>query len=165
MEVLDGFIRAVMREPDLRLLLIPHVMPLDTDGCQRVLEALPSTLASRIRISPSSLDEREVKWLISHMDWFSGTRMHSTIAGLSTRVPTTAVAYSDKTRGVFASCGVEDQVVDPRRLGTDTVVESLLESFERREQTRQVLAGTIDGVKARATDQFSSIVEMLEALR
>jgi colanic acid/amylovoran biosynthesis protein len=164
LEVLDGFIREVMREPDLRLLLIPHVMPIDTDACMRVMDRLPSTLASRIRVTPDSLDEREVKWVISNVDWFCGTRMHSTIAGLSTRVPSAAVAYSDKTRGVFASCGVEDQVIDPRRLTTEAVIESLLASFESREQTAQVLSTTIDGVKQRATAQFAHITEMLETL-
>ena len=165
LDVLQGFIRAVLKDQDLRLLLIPHVMPIDTDGCARVLAALPSSLAARVRISPSNLDEREVKWLISHMDWFCGTRMHSTIAALSTRVPTAAVAYSDKTRGVFGSCGVEDQVIDPRALGTEAVTDGLIDSFENRDRTKQVLSSTIGGVKARATDQFALIAEMLEADR
>ena len=165
LDVLDGFIRAVLRDRDRRLILVPHVMPLDTDGCHKVVARLPSSLASRIRISPSTLDEREVKWMISQMDWFSGTRMHSTIAALSTRVPTAAVAYSDKTRGVFASCGVEHQVVDPRRLGTQAVIDALLESYDEREQTRQILASSIDEVKARASEQNARIVETLEAPR
>ena len=165
LDVLDGFVRAVLRDPELRLLLVPHVMPIDTEGCERVLAALPPALASRTRISPASLDEREVKWLISHMDWFCGTRMHSTIAALSTRVPTAAVAYSDKTRGVFASCGVEDQVIDPRRLPTEVVIDRLVDSFERRLQIGDVLTTSIDGVKARATEQFAYISETLESQR
>ena len=165
LEALDGFIREVMRDPDLRLLLIPHVMPIDTDACRAVIDRLPSNLSSRIRVTPDSLDEREVKWVISHMDWFCGTRMHSTIAALSTRVPTAAVAYSDKTRGVFASCGVEDRVIDPRRLATEAVIEGLLDCFRSREQTGQVLSASIGDVKARATGQLAQITEMLEATR
>ena len=95
------------------------------------------------------------------MDWFCGARMHSTIAALSSGVPTAATAYSDKTLGVFASCGVENQVIDPRQLETEAVIEKLVESFESRAQTRQVLSTTIDGVKARATDQFRCITDML----
>ncbi len=164
LQVLDGFIREALREPERRLLLVPHTMPLDTEGCERVLAALPHALRARIRIAPSSVDEREVKWLIAQMDWFAGTRMHSTIASLSSRVPTAAVAYSDKTRGVFATCGVEDQVIDPRRLGTDEVIARMIESLNARERIGAVLSGSIPGVKARAAAQFSRIVEMVEAL-
>jgi len=98
------------------------------------------------------------------MDWFCGTRMHSTIAALSSGLPTAAIAYSDKTLGVFESCGVEDQVIDPRKLETQTVVERLVESFEKRAQTRQVLSTSIDGVKARAAEQLRCTTEMLKAL-
>ena len=170
LDALIGFIRAVMQEPDLRLLLIPHVMsPLgspgsDAEACLRVLDELSPGLTSRIRIAPTHLDECEVKWLISKMDWFCGTRMHSTIAALSSGLPTAAIAYSDKTLGVFESCGVENQVIDPRKLETQTVVERLVESFERRAQTRQVLSTTIDGVKARAAEQLRCTTEMLKAL-
>lgn len=164
LEVLDGFIREALREPERRLLLVPHTMPLDTDGCERVLAALPDKLRSRIRIAPSDVDEREVKWLIAQMDWFAGTRMHSTIAALSSRVPTAAVAYSDKTRGVFATCGVEDQVIDPRELGTEEVIERMLESLNARQRIGGILSGSIPAVKAQAAAQFARIVEMVEAL-
>ncbi len=170
LDVLLGLIRAVMQQPDLRLLLIPHVMSppespgSDTEACLRVLEKLSPCLTSRIRVAPTRLDECEVKWLISQMDWFCGTRMHSTIAGLSSGVPTAAIAYSDKTLGVFESCGVENQVIDPRQLQTQAVVERLIESFEGRALTRQVLSTTTDSVKARAAGQFNRITEMLKAL-
>ena len=158
------FIREAMKETDLRLLLIPHVMSIDPPACERILRELPSSLAPRIRIAPADLDECEVKWLISKMDWFSGTRMHATIAALSSSVPSAATAYSDKTRGVFASCGVEEQVIDPRELDTRDVTDRLIHSFESREQIRGLLSSTIGDVKARATEQFSDMTEMLKAL-
>jgi predicted transcriptional regulator len=59
---------------------------------------------------------------------------------------------------------VEDQVIDPRQLETRAVVERLVESFESRAQTRQVLSTNIVGVKARAAEQLRCTTEMLEAL-
>ncbi len=170
LDALHGFIREVMRESDLRLLLIPHVMSppkspgSDAEACQRVLTKLPPSLASRVRIAPMRLDECEVKWLISQMDWFCGTRMHSTIAALSSGVPTAAIAYSDKTLGVFKSCGVEDQVIDPRELETQSVVDRIIESFETQARIRQLLSTTTGAVKVRATDQFNLTTETLKAL-
>jgi colanic acid/amylovoran biosynthesis protein len=167
---LVGFIRTVLKQPDVRLLLIPHVMGppgslgSDTEACLKTLEQLDPHLRSRIVITSRHLDECEVKWLISKMDWFCGTRMHSTIAALSSGVPTAAVAYSDKTRGVFASCGLESEVIDPRRLETRAFTERLMESFENRERTRQLLSISVDSVKARATEQFAQIIKMLNGL-
>ena len=164
-----GFIRAAMEQRELRLLLIPHVMsPVgsfesDTEACLKVLEQLEPSVRSRIIVAPRDLDECEVKWLISKTDWFCGTRMHSTIAGLSSGVPTAAIAYSDKTLGVFESCGAEGEVIDPRQLETQAVVEKLIESFERRAETRHILSTMIDGVKARATEQFRIIAALLES--
>ena len=56
-------------------------------------------------LSPD-LDASEVKWCISKLDWFVGSRMHATIAALSSGVPCAAIAYSRKFRGVFATLGV-----------------------------------------------------------
>jgi hypothetical protein len=55
-------------------------------------------------------------------------------------------------------------VIDPRQLETQAVVERLIESFESRAQTRQVLSTTIEGVKARAAEQFRRITDTLQAL-
>ncbi len=170
LDVLDLFIRAALRNPEVRLLLIPHVMtPIgsfgsDREACLRVLDRLGPSLTSRVRVTPIDLDECEVKWLISKVDWFCGTRMHSTIAALSSGVPTAAIAYSDKTLGVFESCRVGSQVIDPRQLETQAAAERLVESFESRAHTRGVLAATIEGVKARAAEQFRCITDVLKAL-
>ncbi len=51
--------------------------------------------------------------------------MHSTIAGLSSGVPTATVTYSDKALGVFELCGQEDHVIDPRIFDTEQVVARL----------------------------------------
>jgi polysaccharide pyruvyl transferase WcaK-like protein len=115
-----------------------------------------------VTITSRDLDEREVKWVISKLDWFCGTRMHSTIAALSSGVPTASVAYSDKTRGVFDTCGVGDQVIDPRSLQTRDVVERLSACWAGRAETAQILASSIQRVKALATEQFSLITDAMQ---
>jgi len=170
LESLLGFVRAVMEDRRLRLLLIPHVMsPVgsfesDEQACLKVADAVEPHLRSRLKIAPRNLDECEVKWLISKTEWFCGTRMHSTIAALSSGVPTAAIAYSDKTLGVFESCDVGKQVIDPRRLATRAVVDRLMESFESRAHTREILAATVPGVKERAAEQFRIITQSLNEL-
>ena len=170
LDALEALIRALMEHSGSRLFLVPHVMTpfgspgSDAEACFSLLNRFPSSLTSRIRVTPTQLDECEVKWLIAETDWFCGTRMHSTIAALSSGVPTAAIAYSDKTRGVFESCGVEDQVIDPRHLETDAVVGRLVESFERRAHTRHLLSTTVADVKESAAAQFRCIADVLEAV-
>ena len=54
------------------------------------------------------------KWAVARADFFCGKRMHSTITGLSSRVPTAAIAHSKKMRGMFECCGAGDQTPDPQ---------------------------------------------------
>ncbi len=83
--------------------------------------------------------------------------MHSTIAALSRGVPTAAIAYSDKTKGVFETCGQGDEVFDPRTLDTKDVTDSLKGSFLRRCYLLSSLEKSIPEVKRRVDEQMSII--------
>ncbi|MCC6360765.1 MAG: polysaccharide pyruvyl transferase family protein [Phycisphaerales bacterium] len=138
-EIVHGFLRRVLLETEARVLLIPHVVTppghyeSDPGANDAVLAALRNdpdsavraAAASRLAAAPPLSDCREAKWLISRCDWFCGTRMHATIAGLSSGVPTAAIAYSDKTRGVFESVLVGRDVRDPRIETSQEIVASL----------------------------------------
>lgn len=150
-----------------RVVLVPHVLTpaghyeSDPGACDAVFGALAERWAGRVAVSPPTLDQSEVKWLIARCDWFCGTRMHSTIAGLSSGVPTATIAYSDKAKGVFESCGQGGHVVDPRVLETEEVVERLWASFEGREAARVSLGEHLPGVLAKAEGQMDAIAEQI----
>ena len=56
----------------------------------------------------------EIKGIISKCRFFIGARTHSTIAAYSTCVPTLAVGYSIKARGIARDIfGTEDNYVVP----------------------------------------------------
>ena len=90
-------------------------------------------------MAPAFADSREAKWLISKCDWFCGTRMHSTIAGLSSGVPTSTLAYSGKAQGVFESCGQGDCVADMRTLDAGAAVGIVFTSWKERQRVREEL--------------------------
>ena len=148
-----------------RVVLVPHVhVPggsgeSDIAAIGRLRSELSQAEQSRTLVLPSVLDAAEVKWCISRMDWFVGSRMHSTIAALSTLTPAVGYAYSDKTHGVFQTCGVGDQVVDARKwTGTDAV-RRIVDSFFARESTRRILEAevpaTIDASRNQVRDIFA----------
>ncbi len=163
-ELMQRLVAEVL-ECEARVVLVPHVVTppghyeSDIDAAKAIVETLSPAQRERVAVAPAFDDPRKVKGLIGKCDWFCGTRMHATIAGLSQGVPTSAVAYSIKTVGVFETCGQGDHVVDPREQSTGKIVERLLASFLGREGARSSLTEHIPAVKAKATEQMDAIAD------
>lgn len=164
-------LRRLLEGTDARLVLVPHVMDepghyeSDRGACVDVAVHLGPTYAARVSVAPAQLDQAQVKWLISQMDWFCGTRMHSTIAALSAGVPAASISYSDKTRGVFASCGQAAAVFDPRRLPGAEIGARLFKAAENRADARISLAKELPRVMREAEAQLDAVVERLRITR
>jgi polysaccharide pyruvyl transferase WcaK-like protein len=166
--LMRALVMELLDTTDANLLLIPHVhapsghYESDLDACRALLRSLPQRHAraatERVAVVTAALDACELKWLVARTDWFCGTRMHATIAALSSGVPTAALAYSLKTSGVFASCGMADAVVDLRTHAAEAALEQLLESWRQRAQSAAVLMERLPGVLARAGAQLDEIV-------
>jgi colanic acid/amylovoran biosynthesis protein len=149
-----------------RVLLIPHVRDRggagesDRVAAETVLAALDPATTRRVLVVPDDLDARQVKWVISRCDWFCGARMHATIAALSTGVPVAAVAYTMKFRGVFATCGVQDQVVEARSTSTDDALVQLLAGYSERGDVKVRLGRASAEVVARARAQIADAMDL-----
>ena len=155
----------LLRNTDERILLVPHVfakpgtMESDMDAAQALLEklALGEGSRDRVRVVPGNLSEQELKWLIGRCSWFCGTRMHSTIAALSSGVPTASIVYSDKAAGVFDQCGQRENVIDPRSSDNDEALSQFVTAFERRDAAKASLAEALVDVRAKLKAQSESI--------
>jgi polysaccharide pyruvyl transferase WcaK-like protein len=175
-EVVLGFLRHVLVTTDANVLLVPHVMTppghyeSDPGANNAALAALRddaasavrSAAAARVRCVPATTDHpSETKWIIARCDWFCGTRMHACIAGLSSGVPTAAIAYSLKTQGVFETCGQGDAVVDPRVLDTPAVIERLAAALRQRAAAAAELRGHVGGLQRQAREQIRACLVAL----
>lgn len=120
------------------VLLIPHVGPpppnveSDPTANADLLARLSPATRSRVHAVPFLHDPQAAKWVIARVDWFCGMRMHATIAGLSSGVPTAAISYSPKTLGVFEACGVGDAVHDPTRSAEAILLSKVIQAFRSR---------------------------------
>jgi len=164
-EAVHALALRVLETPEARLLLVPHVAPArgdspedDARACAAAREALPAGLRERVLVGPVFDDPRCAKWLIRRCDWFCGTRMHSTIASLSTGVPTATLAYSGKAQGVFETCGQGEYVADMRSLSTEEAVGLVAHCWMKREMIGASLRESIPGVLERAEEQMDEIV-------
>lgn len=163
-QIMNSFIRRILEESDSRVLLIPHVIAprgsfeSDVDACEKLASAFRVEFPDRIRVVPSLQDPSDIKWVISQCEWFCGTRMHSTIAALSSGVPAAAISYSPKTLGVFETCAQGAHVADPKARSTEEMTEHLWRSWQERDSARKSLHAALPDVMRQAEAQMDSIV-------
>lgn len=172
--VVLGSLRRLLLETDANILLIPHVLPplnshayeSDPVANDAVVAALRADSDLRVRaaaaervvpVPPLYDHPSEAKWLIARCNWFCGTRMHACIAGLSTGVPTAAIAYSVKTQGVFETCGLGDCVADPRALDTPAAASALFAAWSARAAAAATLQCHTAAVRAQAAAPFRTL--------
>jgi polysaccharide pyruvyl transferase WcaK-like protein len=173
LELMRGLIRKLLDHSDARILLVPHVhAPVghyesDLDASYKLLNTLPArykkALEARVTVVTQTLDARELKWLIAQTDWFCGTRMHATIAGLSSGVPTAALAYSLKTQGVFGTCGMHDCVVDLRSRNVAESLEQLLQLWHQRGNSATRLVEQLAEVRMHAAQQLDEVAACVQS--
>jgi polysaccharide pyruvyl transferase WcaK-like protein len=87
------------------ILLIPHVGSPDPGNddfnlLRPLCKAVESTVPVPVQVLPRGLNAAECKWIIARCAVFAGARTHSTIAALSSHVPTLSIGYSLKSKGI-----------------------------------------------------------------
>lgn len=159
-----AFATRLLEQTDASLLLMPHVLDRpgshesDEAAVRAVRDALKARFGDRIFVPEVADSATQAKWYISQCDWFTGARMHATIAALSSGVPALALAYSGKMHGVFESCGQGHSVADLRREGSEaSLVDAMFTSFADAPQNRARLADTLPSTLAKAREQLDRI--------
>ncbi|MEQ8850311.1 MAG: polysaccharide pyruvyl transferase family protein [Phycisphaerales bacterium] len=141
-EIVSRLTCEILASSDVRVVLVPHVhAPIghpesDLEASLEIARRAPRAAQSRVCVLPTGMSASETKWAIGRLDWLCATRMHACIAGLSSGVPVCGIAYSDKALGVFESCAMGGELVDPRSVGTEDALDAALDSFRRRDETR-----------------------------
>ncbi len=169
-EQIDALARSLLKaDPNLRLLLIPHVHKPETEAesdlaaCRHLLQRLGPLSKDRVFVLDQHLDAMELKWLLARLDWFAGARMHATIGAFSSGVPTLGLGYTDKAQGVFDECGIGDEVADLRRLDPRALGARAAASYLSSKQTRIYLKSHLDTIRARAYREMDEIARQVGA--
>lgn len=160
-KLVHELVARLLARPGVRVVLIPHVLSAsghyesDHEACQHVARVVGTS--GRLAVLEPSYSPGEIKELISRLDWMCGTRMHATIAALSSGVPAAAVAYSPKFQGVFESCGLGHRVFDPCHGETDLGVDFMLSAFDARDEDRRQLSAALVMVRRLAEAQLDAV--------
>ena len=146
-------IEFLIAEKSATVLLIPHVfgpagdIESDPSACETVFEKLRRKYEGRIGFARGSYDYNEIKYVIGTCTFFVGARMHACIGATSQHIPTVPIAYSDKFAGMMQAIGLENLVVDPRRMDLDEMIAILNRGYEERERVRAELEKKMPLVK------------------
>jgi len=147
-----NIIRSIAKKTRRPLYLIPHVtIPGSNDFTflEKVWNLMDDQIKSEITLIPPCYNAAETKWIISNMSLFAGARTHSTIAALSSHIPTLSFAYSIKAKGINRDIfGHEEYCLDPVQL-TPEIVTFRIES----------MLGNSDEVKNELTQKIPFIQE------
>ena len=147
-----------------QFLFTPHVTGPSAIKDDRILSRevaalLPPSL--RCGAIDGDLRPEEIKGVIACTDLFVGARMHANIAALSSHVPTLAMAYSHKTPGIMAECGMADYWLDIDTMDWPEFAAKLDALNTNRTMLRDRLVGRIAHQQAEAQRNVALIADVL----
>jgi polysaccharide pyruvyl transferase WcaK-like protein len=147
--------------------LIPHVVGgfsfCDDTLFQDILTR-DSLKARDVTLVSGQYDAPQVKWIIGKMEVFAGACMHSTIAALSSGVPTLSFSYSIKSKGVNTDLfGHTDYCLAPDQVTPETVVERIEGLLEQRDSIRTHLGERMAYVKGLAMKAGKLLKDILKS--
>lgn len=146
-------LRAILEKVDLPVVLVPHVVRFDNNDhafLHKVRERLPE-FSNRLLLIGPTYKASQLKWIISQMKVFIGARTHSTVAALSTCVPTVSIGYSMKARGINKDIfGHLDWLISFDQLQPDPLVDIAQRALSQGDAVRKELQGKMPAYKDRA---------------
>jgi len=145
-----NIVTEIIKKTEMPVYLIPHVtIPSSNDYefMQNAVSLMEDKFKKNCTIVPA-YSAAELKWIISQMDVFAGARTHSTIAALSTGVPTLSLAYSIKALGINRDIfGDESYVLKSNDLDAVTTAEKILSITENASTIRRQLGDKMPSMK------------------
>lgn len=146
----------LLRQTGCDILLVPHVFHVtphndDPGFLQSVSAAVREKTGRFVPVLGPALSASEIKWVIARCRAFVGCRTHSTIAALSSGVPTLSLAYSTKARGINRDVyGSQEYCLEPAEVSPLRLYERINSLLENSAGIRAHLAAVVPQVIARA---------------
>lgn len=103
----------ILKETNLHVLLLPHVIWQDQDD-RKVARMVMEHFGTTRRVSMLDIDNLnycQIRNVIGKCRFFIGARTHAVISAYSMCVPTIALGYSIKSRGIAKDVGLEERLV------------------------------------------------------
>jgi polysaccharide pyruvyl transferase WcaK-like protein len=150
-EIVGKIITDVYNELGCKIFLVPHVtIPGKFNNDYLFLKSVMAELPHDCDavLVPDRYNAEELKWIISSMKVFVGARTHSTIAALSTCVPTISLSYSIKSIGINQDIfGNQQYCIAPADDYANITTKKIVEVYHNSVPIKHYLSETIPHVK------------------
>lgn len=146
------FVQTLSKEDKYHFILIPHVVSPNNNDLT-VCEALANKLQifHNIQIISPELNTCQMKYAISKCHYFIGARTHSTIAGLSTCVPTLSIGYSAKAIGINQDIfGNTDYVLPIKDISFENLIAKFNLMVEKNKEITETLKKRIPEIQKKS---------------
>lgn len=163
-DFINRLLEILCSDKGIQVYLIAHVNSYDNlieDDyriCKQLSEKYGCVLAPRFE-SPI-----EAKSYIAAMDIFSGARMHSTIAAMSSGVPVIPIAYSRKFNGLYSSLNYRWLIDAKADLTIDRAISLFLEYKDNIEELRKGVVDAQAIYKSKLNDYKSNLIYEIKKL-
>ncbi len=132
--------------PNVKLHLVPHVVATN-DSLENDYSVSFNLYhiykAQNIILAPFFLDPILAKNYIAGLDFFSGARMHSTIAAFSSGVPVFPLAYSQKFNGLYIDTLNYSYIGDMVKFSNSHILDDLKFAFQKRDKLKTIIEGKL----------------------
>ncbi len=157
----------ILKNTDSLVALIPHVVWNDTDDRTQLAELKRRFAMNNRVIMVNDMNCMKLKYIIAHCRVFIGARTHATIAAYSSCVPTLAVGYSIKAKGIAKDLygTYENYVVPVQSLKTPfDLTNAFARIVERVEEIRAHLQRIMPEYKSRIYKAVEAIKQMEQSI-
>lgn len=133
----------ILKETTLNVALVPHVV-VATDNDYDALSNITIMDRDRVVLVSDKLSARQYKSIIAGGRFCVAARTHVTIAAYSSCVPTLAIGYSTKAKGIAKDLGYSDYIVDVEDAKMEEALlckfkEMVKHESELKEQLKQII--------------------------
>lgn len=157
----------ILEHTDCHIALIPHVMWKHNDDRLTANELYNGYQGNERVVLFEDMSCQKIKYVISKCRMFIGARTHATIAAYSSCVPTLAIGYSVKARGIARDLfGSEEHYVLPVQslADPDDLIGAFLWMMEREDAIRERLQKTMPVYRKKAVEAGNEIRRLWKSL-
>lgn len=138
----------------------PSISKDDRIVAKKVLEKMHNK--SHATVISGNYRPEELKGIISNCDVFLGSRMHSNIGALSTYVPTVAIGYSHKTKGIMESLDMKEYVFGIDTLDTEKLYQGVVKAAKQKAALSKKLEKGISKIRKKSEENVAIIKKLVE---
>lgn len=160
-ESMCGFVK-FLSEHDFLPVLIEHTYS-DTEherdmSCiNDVVELLGDSCEYEV-YSDLSLDSRQLKYVYSRFDYIVGTRFHSVIFSLASRVPAIAITYGgNKGEGIMNDIGLSEYAIAISDLTTENLIDKFIQLLKNEGQVKEKIENYLGNLSEMRTRLINEI--------